>query len=56
MFQNKVPFITHFPSPRKSCRLWNKVKKYVGAGDVTGYNILRNMRSACWIQIDTQNV
>jgi len=32
------------------------VEKFGGAGDTTGYNILRRMRSACWIQTHTQNV
>jgi hypothetical protein len=38
--------ITYF---RKSCRLWDNVKKYSRAGQATDYYILRRMRFACWM-------
>ena len=34
---------------RKSCRLWDNVKKYGRARQVTGDNIMRRMHFACWI-------
>jgi hypothetical protein len=45
---------THFmfnnsPPPPKSCRLWDNVEKYCTARQVTGDNIIRRMRFACWI-------
>jgi hypothetical protein len=34
---------------RKSCRLWDNVKKYGTARQATDDNIIRRMRFACWI-------
>ena len=34
---------------RKSCRLWDNVEKYDTAGQTTDNNIIRRMRTACWI-------
>jgi hypothetical protein len=45
--------------PRKSWPLWDDVKKYGRARQVTGYTqIIRRMRTACWITkaTDTQNM
>jgi hypothetical protein len=55
MFQTKIAgkiktrilcSITFF---RKSCRLWDNVKKYGTAGQATDDNTIRRMRFACWI-------
>ena len=35
--------------PRKSCLLWDKVEKYSREGQSTDDNIIRRMRTACWI-------
>jgi hypothetical protein len=43
---------THFmfrDFSRKSCRLWDNVEKYGTAGQATDGNIIRRMRTACWI-------
>ena len=34
---------------RKSCRLWDNVKKYGRAGEATHDNVIRRMRFARWI-------
>jgi hypothetical protein len=34
---------------RKSCRLWDNVKKYSIAGEATDDNKIRRMCAACWI-------
>jgi len=34
---------------RKSCRLWDNVEKYTAARKAADDNIIRRMRSACWI-------
>jgi hypothetical protein len=56
MFQTKVveSIKTHILyskafSFRKSCRLWDNVEKYVGAGQATDDNIVRRMQFVCWI-------
>jgi hypothetical protein len=37
------------PLPRKSCHLWDNIKKLCTAGQATGDNITRRMRFSCWI-------
>jgi hypothetical protein len=34
---------------RKSCRLWDNVEKYGRVGQATDDNIMRRVRTACWI-------
>jgi hypothetical protein len=34
---------------RKSCPLWDNMKKYCTAGGATDDNIIRRMRIACWL-------
>jgi hypothetical protein len=34
---------------RKSCRVWDNVEEYGTAGHATYDNIIRRMRTACWI-------
>jgi hypothetical protein len=41
---------TNFIVPRKSCRLWDNVEKYGGAGQATDDSIIRRMCIACWIR------
>jgi len=40
--------------PRNSCRFLENVKKYGTAGQTTDDNIIRRMRTACWIS-ETKN-
>jgi len=55
MFRTKVVEIikTHILCSitlfRKSCRLWDSVKKYGKAREVRGDNIIRRMHITCWI-------
>jgi hypothetical protein len=41
---------------RKSCRLWDNVKKYGRARQATDDNIIRRMRFACWITKATDTI
>jgi hypothetical protein len=38
---------------RKSCRLWDNVEKYGVATQATDDNIIRRMRSVCWVPTNT---
>ena len=38
---------------RKSCRLWDNVEKYGNARHAIDHNIIWRMRSACWLNKDT---
>jgi hypothetical protein len=51
-FFNNIP-----PPPRKACRLWDNVKKYGRAGQVTDHDLILRMRFARWMTraTDTQS-
>jgi len=45
----KTHFMFHNFLFRKSCLLWDKMEKYVRARQATSDNIIRCMRSSCWM-------
>jgi hypothetical protein len=47
--QNTQFMFNNFFFRRKSCHLWDNVEEYGTAGQATDDNIIRRMRTACWI-------